>query len=312
MRARFAADLARLWPEGEDGGERLGLAVSGGPDSMALLLLAAAALPGRVEAATVDHGLRAESAGEAAMVARVCAGLDVPHQTLTVTVAPGNLQHRARAARYAALAEWAASRGLSALATGHQLDDQAETLVMRLNRGSGLAGLAGVRARGVAPGSELALLRPLLGWSRAELADIVAAAGLEAAQDASNADERFDRVRIRKALGQADWLDAEGLARSAALLAEAEGFVNEAIAELWQERVRQSPEGWQFTPGASDFAATEIARRIIVELGGEARRSEAAELVTRLRRGENASLGGTLVRVRGEEWVFEKEPPRSS
>lgn len=312
MRARFAADLARLWPKGEDGGERLGLAVSGGPDSMALLLLAAAALPGRVEAATVDHGLRAESAGEAAMVARVCAGLDVPHQTLTVTVAAGNLQHRARAARYAALAEWAASRGLSALATGHQLDDQAETLVMRLNRGSGLAGLAGVRARGVAPGSELALLRPLLGWSRAELADIVAAAGLEAAQDASNADERFDRVRIRKALGQADWLDAEGLARSAALLAEAEGFVNEAIAELWQERVRQSPEGWRFTPGASDFAATEIARRIIVELGGEARRSEAAELVTRLRRGENASLGGTLVRVRGEEWVFEKEPPRSS
>ncbi len=312
MRARFAADLARLWPEGEDGGERLGLAVSGGPDSMALLLLAAAALPGRVEAATVDHGLRAESAGEAAMVARVCAGLDVPHQTLTVTVAPGNLQHRARAARYAALAEWAASRGLSALATGHQLDDQAETLVMRLNRGSGLAGLAGVRARGVAPGSELALLRPLLGWSRAKLADIVAAAGLEAAQDASNVDERFDRVRIRKALGQANWLDAEGLARSAALLAEAEGFVNEAIAELWQARVRQSPEGWRFTPVASDFAATEIARRIIVELGGEARRSEAAELVTRLRRGENASLGGTLVRVRGEEWVFEKEPPRSS
>ena len=82
------------------------------------------------------------------MVGRVCTALDVPHETLTVTVPPGNLQQGARIARYAALAGWCDRGGLGALATGHQLDDQAETLVMRLNRGSGLAGLAGIRPRG--------------------------------------------------------------------------------------------------------------------------------------------------------------------
>ena len=284
--------------------------MSGGSDSLALLLLSAAALPGRVEAATVDHGLRPESAGEAAMVAGLCAELGVPHRTIAVIVPPGNLQDRARTARYRALTDWCERRGLGALATGHQRDDQAETLVMRLNRGSGLAGLAGVRPRGTAPGGEPPLLRPVLGWTRAELALVVTMAGLEPAQDPSNADERFDRVRIRKALAAADWLDAEKWARSAALLAEAESFVTQAIDEIWRTRVQASPEGRTFEPVASDFAATEIAHRIIAELGGEARRSEAAELVARLRRGENASLGGVLARVRGGEWMFAKEPKR--
>jgi tRNA(Ile)-lysidine synthase len=112
LTARFAADLAPLW----SGTGRLGVAVSGGPDSMALLLLAHAALPGRVAAATVDHGLRKESADEAAMVAAVCAGLNVPHRTLRVEVAAGNVQSQARAARYAALAAWLEEAGLEALA----------------------------------------------------------------------------------------------------------------------------------------------------------------------------------------------------
>ena len=109
LTARFAGDLAALWA----GKGKLGLAVSGGPDSLALLLLAQAALPGRVEAATVDHGLRPESAGEAAMVAAVCARLGVPHQTLAVEVAQGNIQSQARTARYAALAGWMAEQGRS-------------------------------------------------------------------------------------------------------------------------------------------------------------------------------------------------------
>lgn len=286
------------------------MAVSGGPDSLALLLLAAAALPGRVEAASVDHGLRADSAGEAAMVARLCAELGVPHETLAVTVAPGNLQDRARAARYGALADWCERRGLCALATGHQLDDQAETLLMRLNRGSGLAGLAGVRARSTVPGSSLPLLRPLLGWPRRELAAMVAEAGIAPVRDPSNEDDRFDRVRIRRALADANWLDGAGLAKSAQLLAAAEDFVAGAVDEIWQSRVRAADGAWKFDPVGSDFAAIEIARRIIARLGGEARRSEAAAFVARLRRGENASLGGVLVRVEGGEWVFRTEPPR--
>jgi tRNA(Ile)-lysidine synthase len=310
LTARFAADLARLWPEGEGGDARLGLGVSGGPDSLALLLLAAAAMPGRVEVATVDHGLRPESADEAAMVAAVCAELRVAHQTLRVTLAPGNLQDRARTARYAALGDWCARRDLAALATGHQCDDQAETLLMRLNRGSGLAGLAGVRARGTVPGSALPLLRPLLGWRREELARVVKAAGLAAAQDASNENDRFDRVRIRKSLVEVDWLDPASLARSAALLADAEGFVGETIAEMWRVNVRAEGEGFVLTPPASNFAATELANRLIAELGSTVARSDAAALVARLRRGENASLGGVLARVQGAHWVFCAEPPR--
>lgn len=246
------------------------------------------------------------------MVARLCGELDVPHRTLTVTVASGNLQDRARAARYRALGDWCSEGGLPALATAHQLDDQAETLVMRLNRGSGLAGLAGVRARGAVPGSALPLLRPLLGWRRAELEAVVASAGIEPARDPSNEDERFDRVRIRKALADADWIDAAGLAQSAANLGEAEAYLAERIEQVWVERVREEEATICFTPGASDFEAGEIARRIIAGLGAEPRRSEVAALVARLRRGENASLGGVLGRVAGEEWLFAAEPPRNS
>ena len=201
---------------------KLGLAVSGGPDSLALLVLAHAALPGRVEAATVDHGLRPEAGAEAAEVARVCEALGVPHAILPVDVAPGNLQAEARMARYAALAEWVEERGLAALATAHQADDQAETLLMRLNRASGVAGLAGARARGRVPGTAIPLLRPVLEWRRAELGDVVRGAGLTAAEDPSNSDDRFDRVRMRKALAEADWIDVDAVARSAAHLAEAD------------------------------------------------------------------------------------------
>ncbi|MEQ1639906.1 MAG: tRNA lysidine(34) synthetase TilS, partial [Novosphingobium sp.] len=216
LTARFAADLATLWR----GDGRLGVAVSGGPDSLALLLLAHAALPGRVAAATVDHGLRAESAAEAGFVADVCARLGVPHAILQVELAKGNVQAEARAARYAALAGWIAAAGLAALATAHHADDQAETLLLRLNRGSGVAGLAGVRAKGLIPGTRLPLLRPVLGWRRAELAKLVA--GLDAVQDPSNTDDRFDRARLRKALAGVDWLDASALAQSAAHLADAD------------------------------------------------------------------------------------------
>ncbi|WP_245653923.1 tRNA lysidine(34) synthetase TilS, partial [Novosphingobium rosa] len=152
---RFVSDLTRIWPESTKGESPLGLAVSGGPDSLALLLIAHAALPGRVAAATVDHGLRPESAAEAAEVARICALLDVPHATLEVSVEDGNVQAQARDARYAALAAWTEQEGLCALATAHHADDQVETLVMRLNRASGVSGLAGVRERGLVPATRL-------------------------------------------------------------------------------------------------------------------------------------------------------------
>lgn len=245
------------------------------------------------------------------MVASVCADLGVPHATLTVSVASGNLQERARAARYAALSAWGGKRALAALATAHHGDDQAETLVMRLNRGSGLAGLAGVRARGAIAGCDLPLLRPLLGWRRTELVALAADAGVEPVRDPSNEDDGFERVRIRRALADAEWLDPAGLARSAALLGEAEAYVAERIAQTWQERVTRDGAGYRFAPGPLDFEAAEIARLIIAALGREPGRSEVAALVTRLREGANASLGGVLARRMGEAWVFAPEPRRS-
>jgi tRNA(Ile)-lysidine synthase len=309
---RFAADLAAIWPEAARGqGGTIGLAVSGGPDSLALLLLAHTALPGRIAAATVDHGLRAESAAEAALVATVCAGLGVPHHTLSVCVAPGNLQSEARTARYAALTNWVTEHGLTALATAHHADDQAETLMLRLNRASGVAGLAGVRARGMAPGTRVPLLRPLLGWRRAELGAIVNTAGVQAVADPSNVNDRFDRARMRKALAGADWLDVEALAHSAAHLADADAALEWAAAREWAERVEPSPMGLTYHPQAPRAVALRVLTRIVAELDGEPPRGAAvARLFDTLVARQPASIGGLVARALPDGWSFTKAPRR--
>lgn len=293
------------------GGGALGLAVSGGPDSLALLLLAHAARPGRIAAATVDHGLRAESAAEAAMVAGVCAGLGVPHETLAVTVEPGNVQAEARAARYAALAAWMERRGIAALATAHHADDQAETLLLRLGRASGVAGLAGVRERGLVPGTRLPLLRPVLGFRRDELAAVVAAAGLAPVQDPSNTDDRFDRARIRKALAGADWLDVPALAQSAAHLADADAALEWAARREWEQCVTRFPMGLTYRPEAPRAVALRVLARIVAELGDEeARGGVLARLFDSLVARQPMSVGSLVARAMPEGWTFTKAPPR--
>lgn len=287
------------------------MAVSGGPDSMALLLLAAEALPGKVEAATVDHGLRPESAEEALMVARVCEALGVPHAVLPVTLAAGNLQSEARAARYAALAGWLESRGLSALATAHHADDQAETLLMRLNRASGVSGLAGVRPRGIVPGSAIALVRPLLDWRRNELAAIVAEAGIDPVQDPSNESDRFDRVRIRKALADSDWIDVPALATSAANLADADVALTWAVAREWKEQVSWEGEIALYCPVAPRAIALGVLALIVEQLGsGPARGGAVARLYDALLTGKPATLADVAARPTKQGWRFRKAPAR--
>lgn len=287
--------------------------MSGGPDSLALLLLANAALPDAIEAATVDHRLRPEAAGEAAMVAALCTELGVPHAVLRVTVAQGNLQAEARAARYAALAEWMAERAISALATAHHADDQAETLLARLGRGSGVAGLAGIRARGVLPQTRLPLLRPLLGWRRSELADLVAAAGIAAVQDPSNNDERFDRVRLRKALAGADWIDVPALAASAAHLADADAALDWAAQREWAERVERGPMGLVYRPQAPRAVALRVLARVVTDLDGEAPRgSTVARLFDALVARQPMSIGALVARAMPGGWEFTKAPKRRS
>ncbi|MFY7745151.1 MAG: tRNA lysidine(34) synthetase TilS [Erythrobacter sp.] len=323
--ARFAADLAALWPEDEREGRPLGLAVSGGPDSLALLLLASEALPGQIAVASIDHGLRPEAAGEVALVGRIAGERGIPFAALKVSLAPGNLQAEARAARYAALACWADETGLGAIATAHHADDQAETLLMRLNRGSGLAGLAGVRPRGRIEGSETLLLRPLLDWRKAELVAVVTEAGITPAEDPSNTNPAFDRARLRAALAQADWLDPVQIAASAAHLAEGWQAL-EWYAELdWHEMVMREESdsgapGFSYCANVPRVIAIETILRIIRELGGHATRAEAARAWERLWAGENASLGGVLavpgvekvekVGVTMRVWRFRPEPAR--
>ena len=292
---------------------RLGVAVSGGPDSLALVLLAHGAMPGRIAAATVDHGLRAESVAEAALVSKFCQSLGVPHAVLKVEVALGNVQAMARSARYAALAGWAEREELAALATGHHADDQAETLLLRLTRGSGVAGLAGVRARGLVPGTQLPLLRPVLEFRRAELAAVVVAAGIAAVQDPSNQDDKFDRARLRKALAQADWLDVPALAASASHLADADAALDWAAQREWSECVSRAPLGLTYRPQAPRAVALRVIARIVRELDGEdARGSAVARVFDSLLARQPASIGALVARAGRDGWAFTKAPRRAA
>jgi len=212
----------------------------------------------------------------------------------------------------AALAGWAGAVGAGALATAHHADDQAETLLARLNRASGVAGLAGVRARGRVPGAELPLLRPLLDWRRAELAAVVAGAGLTAVDDPSNGDDRFDRVRLRKAMAGADWLDVAAIARSAQHLAEADAVLDWATAREWREGVTPGALGsYVYRPQAPRAIALRVIALLVTRLGGEEPRGSAvARLFDTLVAGQPASLGDLVARPGPDGWAFAPAPPR--
>jgi tRNA(Ile)-lysidine synthase len=284
----------------------LGLAVSGGPDSLALLLLAVRTRRESLRAATVDHQLRPESRAEAEAVAALCAGLGVPHDILTVRV-EGSIQAAARAARYAALGEWCVAHGLTHLATAHHADDQAETLLMRLARGAGLSGLAGVRAaRPLCPG--VTLVRPLLGARKAELEAIVAAAGIAPTLDPSNTDPRYDRTAARAVLAAAGWLDPARLAHSAAHLAEAEAALEWATDRAYAERF----DGTSLDP---EGLPPEILRRLLLRIfaahGDTPRGPDLARLTAALRSNRPANHG-PLKATPGKRWIFTPAPPRRS
>ncbi len=280
-----------------------------------------------VAAATVNHQLRAEAAEEAEAVAEICERLGVPHITLPVQVPDGNVQSMARQARYSALAQWMTDSDLTLLATAHHADDQAETLLMRLNRGSGLAGLAAVREESPIPGAPDAtdtnyrLIRPLLAWRKSELQHIVRDAGLEPALDPSNNDDAYDRVRLRKALAEADWLDPVALAASASHLADAHQALDWAAEREWNAQVEQRGESLVYRPDAPRAIKLMIVARIIAALGKPPRGGAVAQLVTTLENGQGGNVGGVLGSIARENsdadgtsiaWIFQPEPPRNS
>lgn len=222
--AQLACALTSLF--GPNAPEKLGVAVSGGSDSLALMhLLAQWAAPRgvRLFVATVDHGLRPGSADEAAGVAGAARALGLAHDTLLWQGwrGQGNLQDQARQARYGLLADWAKKQGLAAVALGHTLDDQAETVLMQLTRAAGVDGLAAMPARRARHGVDF--VRPLLGIGRAALRQWLGARGHGWVDDPSNADPRFHRVQLRHAMPALAQLglDGAGLARVAGHMAQA-------------------------------------------------------------------------------------------
>jgi tRNA(Ile)-lysidine synthase len=310
---RFRADLDPLISPAEP----IGIAVSGGADSLALLLLAAAARPDRLEAATVDHGIRPEARNEALAVGELCERLGVRHSILTACWAekPATaIQEQARRQRYRLMSYWVEERGLGALATAHHADDQAETLLMRLARGSGVRGLAAMRPRSVATGSHVRLVRPLLSWRHSELQQVCEEARVTPAADPSNEDERFERVRFRRALAEQGWLDPLAVARSAGNLADADTALDWAARLEWKSAVREKHGTVVYLPNDTP---TEIVRRVIgkavrrlaTEGEPELRGRELDQVLQTLRDRGVATIRGVRCEG-GREWRFTAAPPR--
>ena len=307
------------------GAKRLLLAVSGGPDSMALMQLAAhwgGAPP--LSVATVDHGFRAAAAQEARHVAAAAARVDLPHATL-VWAGPKpdtRVQERARTARYRLLLEHALAIGADHVVTAHHADDQAETILFRLARGSGIAGLAGMRA--TRPLGPLTLVRPLLGLTKAELAAVCTTANLDAVHDPSNDNPAFARVRLR---GLAPTLAALGLDRDAVLrLGRRLARADDALQHAAETALRDLPAlrtTDTFTVDACSFAALpdeirlRVLEREIARVGDTTRirleRLErlAAGLVAAdgTSRPFSATLAGALVRHDGRTRLIVRRAP---
>lgn len=261
-------DLLRpLGPFGET--PRLAVAVSGGGDSMALLRLAAdwaSRVDGTLHALTVDHGLRPEAAEEAKQVAAWCQAIGVPHAMLRWEgPKPSSaIQQRAREARYELMTAWCRAHAVPHLLLAHQQDDQAETFLYRMSRGSGIDGLAAMPGASVRNG--VRLLRPLLTVPRARLEATLAAFGQAHIDDPSNSDSRYARIRLRRRLAD---LERGGLSRAAIaetaamfgrLRAEADGQTATAAARC----AAVYPEGYaEVDLPVFRTLSPEIARRVL-------------------------------------------------
>lgn len=245
------------------------VAVSGGGDSLALLHLACRALAGTgrpLRAVTVDHGLRAESAAEAARVSRMCQALGVPHATLAWDgwTGRGNLQAQARAARYQMMADWALEQGIGMVLLGHTRDDQAETFLMRLGRTAGVDGLSGMAARFQRNG--VTWCRPLLEFDRATLRAFLRDIGADWIEDPSNDDRRFERVRARASLEALAPLgiDAAILSRVMQQISQAREALDACAAALARDLVRQEQGDLVLDWAGLAAHPLELRRRILV------------------------------------------------
>ena len=323
---------------GLEGLRGLLLAVSGGSDSTALLVLAARWAQGlqkrlkhppKLTAITIDHGLRPESAREAAAVKRLARRLGVRHRTLRWrgNKPKSGLQEAARVARYRLLAQAAARAGYEHILTAHTLDDQAETVLFRLARGSGLTGLAGMAHASALPvdgATAFFLVRPLLHIPKARLVATLKAAGVDHSEDPTNRDPRFTRTRLRGLLPALarEGLDARSLARLAGRMRRAEATIEFAVAaaraaltpEPWRERGPIVFETVRFNDLPAEVALRLLGRAIAhagnegpVELG---KLELLCDALRQARSPLRRTLAGALITLASDRLTVERAPAR--
>jgi tRNA(Ile)-lysidine synthase len=329
------------------------LAVSGGPDSTALLYMMArwrAGLPApRLVVVTVDHGLRPEGGREAVAVKRLCGQLGVEHATMRWTGEKPltGIQEAARAARYRLLLQAARRARSRCVVTAHTLDDQAETVLFRIARGSGLAGICGMarsvpidnltggegdgrpgrRERG-GPSSDVGnvkVIRPLLGVPKARLVATVREAGIAYADDASNVDPRFTRARLRKLMPAlaAEGLTSHCLVRLARRVQRSEA-AHEAVVDFAARRLGLAAQPQKVVVDSADWCAfpDEIALRLLgraigaigtegpVEFGKLEALSEALSAALTGAQRFRRTLAGAMVSLQRNAVVIERAPAR--
>lgn len=345
-----AAEAATLFDDFHSA-PALVIAVSGGPDSTALLVLAARWRSARKQgpallAVTVDHGLRPESAREARAVKRLAGKLGIRHRTLRWTGSkPATaLQEEARRVRYQLLAAAARGAGAPCVLTAHTLDDQAETVLLRMARGSGLSGLgamarqtllpiAGLHSTGATDKkTAIVLVRPLLDLSKARLIATLAAMGISFVDDPTNRDPRFTRPRLRELMPAlaAEGLDARRLALLARRLRRADATIEVAVdaaTAVVTDTLLGTPLGKRgpFSMDAEKLSGlpAEVALRVlgraIAQAGDEGPlqlgKLEALHTALRAAMVDNVrlrrTLAGALVTHSGGRISVETAPPRS-
>ncbi len=301
----------------------IGVAVSGGGDSIALLQLLAdyGRHEGReIIAATIDHGLRAASADESGQVAQKCAVLGVRHSTLRWHGwdGAGNLQDAARAARYRLLGDWARANQCHQVWLGHTADDQSETFLLRLARGSGVDGLSAMPQSTTRDG--IAWVRPLLTISRQHLREYLTGSGVSWSDDPSNADPRFERIRFRNAAGAlADLgLTRERLNATAAAMARARVALERATDSLVAASLEISAAGEVFVnaetlAGADDEIRLRLMARALNWVSGAVYRPRLAaleHLADAVAHGTGSTLHGCVVRLEHKRIVVRRELAR--
>lgn len=283
---------------------RIALAVSGGGDSIAMMHLAVRALgPERFAVFTVDHGLRPEAAEEIALVGAQATALGLPHHVTRWTWdGAGNLQNAARIGRFAALRALVLKHKRAEIWLGHTEDDQIETFLMRLARGSGVDGLAAMRRWSTR--DSLPVFRPLLGIRRAELRDWLAETDLAWREDPSNDDARYDRIKARQMAAQ---LGDLGLTEKRILqtidhMQAAQRTLQSSVRQFAGTHIRQEAGDLILAPDALDLAQDDAPRRAMAAAigwisGGAYRpRFDAlCDAVNAARDGRQMTLAGCLL-----------------